>query len=99
MAFPEFQQTYLSDEKNLMKVMRLMVSSYRNISMEAFHIFKLFVVTEAKPEPIVRILRNNAQKLLGFLEELLTGIDDVDLQEEKEMLIAILQGLLPTPAE
>jgi calcium binding protein 39 len=96
MAFPDFQETYLSDEKNLINVMKLMVSNYKNIAMEAFHIFKLFVVADAKTEPVVKILANNAQKLLGFIDDLLAGIDDGELQQEKGVLIAILEGLLPS---
>jgi calcium binding protein 39 len=95
MSFDDFQDAYLTDEKNLIIVMKLMVSTYRNISMEAFHIFKLFVVREGKPEPILKILRKNYEKLVNFLGDLLDGIEDRELQDEKDVLVGILSALPP----
>jgi calcium binding protein 39 len=95
MTFDDFQDRYLTDEKNLIIMMKLMVSTYKNISMEAFHIFKLFVAKEEKPEPILKILRNNSQKLVQFLGNLLDGIEDREIQQEKDFLIGELGALSP----
>jgi calcium binding protein 39 len=90
MAFEDFQKAYLADEKNLIAVMKLMLSGYRNIAMEAFHIFKLFVVREEVPEPILRILRRNSEKLKQLLRHLLDQINDDEIQREKEALLLAL---------
>jgi calcium binding protein 39 len=92
-TFDDFQDSYLTDEKNLIIMMKLMVSAYKNISMEAFHIFKLFVAKEEKTEPILKILRNNSEKLVQFLTDLLDGIDDEDIQQDKEFLLSALGAL------
>jgi len=94
-SFQCFREAYLHDEKNLIVMMKLMSSQYKNISMEAFHVFKLFVACEEKPEPIVKILTANAKKLITFIHTLLDGIEDSELQEEKEFLLLQL-GMLMT---
>jgi len=88
-----FQDSYLTEEKNLIQMMKLMASTYKNISMEAFHVFKLFVAKEEKPEPVIRILKANSQRLIDFIKDLLEGIEDSELQREKEFLIVELSGL------
>jgi calcium binding protein 39 len=93
MAFEDFQDRYLSNEQNLIIVMKLMVSTYRNLAMEAFHVFKLFVACQNKPETIVKILRTNRQKLVPYLRTLLDGVDDEQIEDEKNLLINILSGL------
>jgi calcium binding protein 39 len=94
-SFRSFEQKYLSDEKNLIVMMKLMVSGYKNISMEAFHVFKLFFASQEKPEPIVKILTLNAEKLILFIGELLSGIEDEETQGEQQFLIAQLEALRP----
>jgi calcium binding protein 39 len=96
MTFDDFQDRYLTDERNLITMMKLMVSTYKNISMEAFHIFKLFVAKEDKPEPILKILRNNSEKLVQFLGNLLDGMEDREIQQEKDFLIGELSALFPS---
>ena len=93
-TFPNFRDEYLHNEKNLITMMQLMSSSYKNISMEAFHVFKLFVACDEKPEPVLRILRANASKLIEFIHQLLDGIEDQDLQSEKDYLLMQLGILL-----
>lgn len=93
--FTVFQDIYLSDQNNLIKIMKLMSSSYKNIQMDAFDVFKLFVARPHRPEPIVKILKANSQKLITFITELLKGIEDPDVQNEKNFLITQL-GLLNT---
>lgn len=97
-TFKDFMDWYLKDEKNLIIMMQLMVSNYKNISMEAFHVFKLFVAQEDKPQPILKILKTNAEKLIQFIHNLLDGIEDADLQREKDFLLMEL-GMLHTQTE
>lgn len=66
-----FQKIYLTDEHNLIVIMKLMSSSYHNISLEALKLFILFVENNNKPEPIIRILNANNKKLIEFVNGLL----------------------------
>ena len=91
--YPKFQETYLKDEKNLIVIMKLMASQYKNISMEAFHIFKLFVACEDRTEPITKILRTNQEQLTKFIKTLLEGVEDQELQREKDFLLMELAYL------
>jgi calcium binding protein 39 len=97
LAFPSFGQKYLADEKNLILMMRLMVSNYKNISLEAFHVFRLFFTAKwapvEKPEPIAKILAVNAEKLIGFVRELADGLDPDSTQDDDDELIAQLEAL------
>lgn len=95
MTYPSYQGFYLKNEKNLMTMMKLMSSQYKNLSMEAFHIFKLFVAVEDKPEPILKILCANSEKLKLFIKGLLDGIEDAELQREKDFLLMELAYLKP----
>jgi hypothetical protein len=56
----------------------------------------LFVAKEEKPEPILKILRNNSEKLVQFLGDLLDGIEDREIQQEKDFLIGELSALFPS---
>lgn len=94
-SYQSFQEIYLEDQKNLMVIMDLMVSNYHNIAMEAFHIFKLFVVNENKPDPILNILKANADKLIPYIDDLLGDTDDEDLKVEKQYLLMQLRLLIP----
>jgi hypothetical protein len=40
LTFPDFAAAYLSSDKNLIKIKTLIVSNYKNISMEAFSHFQ-----------------------------------------------------------
>ena len=88
-----FKNVYLSNDQNLIKMMKLMSSSYQNISLEAFHVFKLFVVYDKKPEAVVRILRANADKLVEYIHDLLQSNQDQEIEREKEHLIVQLQTI------
>ncbi|KAH0786728.1 calcium-binding protein 39-like [Histomonas meleagridis] len=91
--YESFRNAYLSNEQNLIKIMKLMSSSYHNISLEAFHVFKLFVVYEHKPETVLKILRANADKLIEYIHELVQNNPDQELENEKEHLIVQIQTI------
>ncbi|OHS97087.1 hypothetical protein TRFO_09646 [Tritrichomonas foetus] len=94
-SFRKFQDIYLTNQQNLITIMKLMSSAYKNIQMEAFDVFKLFVAREQKPEPILKILRANSEKLIKFIHDLLDGVEDQEVQNEKDYLLTQL-GLLQT---
>ena len=91
--YPTFKKEYISDEKNLVVAMKLMTSQYKNISMEAFQLFTLFVLPDERPEPVTNILRTNQEALTSYVKALLEGIDDQKLQEEKDALLMKLAFL------
>lgn len=90
---PSFRSKYLNDENNLMLIMNLMLSGYKHISMESFHIFKFFVASDSKPPAINKILVANKTNLIKLIKQLLDGVDDIESQREKDYLIMEL-GML-----
>lgn len=72
----DYKEKYLKDEHNLIIIMKLMSSSYHNISIESVDLFRLFVEDSNKPEPIVRIIATNISKLKDFINGLLETIED-----------------------
>ena len=93
MKYINFQTSYLSDEKNLMLMMKLMLSNYKTIAKEAYHIFKLFVVFEPKPQLVYKLLKNNADKLIPFIPSLITEDDDEEMRAESQDVIAMLEEI------
>ena len=93
MNFENIQGLYFSDEKNLMTMMNLMVSSYKTIAKESYHIFKLFVVYDPKSPNIYKLLKNNAEKLIPFLPSLIDDSDGPEMKEELDVVIQMLENL------
>jgi len=93
MSFPEFQPVYVCSEQNLMVIMRLMSSKYRSIALDAFHVFKMFVLAPERPPMVLAILRRNVQTLIDFMEDIFRDSDDEEAQREKDALVDILRAL------
>lgn len=91
--YPSFRQTFLNDEKNLKSMMELMLSSYKNISMEAFALFRLFIESNTKTEPITKIISQNATPLSQLIHSLLDSNDSPEVQEIKNQLINTIENL------
>jgi calcium binding protein 39 len=60
---------YVSDVSNLKIMMNLLKDSSKSIQFEAFHVFKVFVANPNKTYPVIEVLLNNKEKLLGYLEK------------------------------
>ncbi|KAK9221725.1 hypothetical protein WN944_010154 [Citrus x changshan-huyou] len=60
---------YVSSLNNLRVVMNLLRDSNRHIQFECFHVFKLFVGNQSKPQEIIRVLLANQSKFLQFFGE------------------------------
>ncbi|CAK9163870.1 unnamed protein product [Ilex paraguariensis] len=69
---------YVSSKDSLRIIMNLMRESSKNIQMDAFHVFKLFVANENKPPDIVNVLVANRSKLLRLL-----GVFKADTGEDQ----------------
>ncbi|XP_020530703.1 putative MO25-like protein At5g47540 isoform X2 [Amborella trichopoda] len=66
---------YVSSKDNLRILMNLLRESSKNIQIEAFHVFKVFVANQNKPPEIVSILVANRSKLLRFFSDFKTDKD------------------------
>ncbi|XP_059282808.1 putative MO25-like protein At5g47540 isoform X1 [Lycium ferocissimum] len=57
---------YVSSKDNLRILMNLLREASKNIQLDAFHVFKLFVANRNKPSDIINIIVANRSKLLRF---------------------------------
>ncbi|WFC98751.1 Hym1p [Malassezia yamatoensis] len=62
---------YVADESNLKRIMNLLRDRSRNIQLEAFNVFKVFVANPQKAPAIEAILQRNRNRLLTFLGDFL----------------------------
>lgn len=84
---------YISEVRNLRTMMTLLKDTSKNIQTSAFHLFKVFVANPKKPLAIVKVLIQNREKLLIFLENFHLDKEDKQFEEEKELLIKELKIL------
>jgi len=85
---------YISNPDNLKLMMNMLKVEPHNIQFEVFHVFKVFVASPNKPQPIVDILSRNQNKLVNFLENFQkdrTGDDQFN--DEKAYLIKQIVSL------
>ncbi|KAJ1966111.1 conidiophore development protein hyma [Dipsacomyces acuminosporus] len=87
---------YINYSDNLKLVMNALGDKSKSIQYEAFHIFKIFVANPNKTPEVFNILRNNRDKLIGFLSKFQTDKDsDEQFKDEKAFLIREIQKLRP----
>jgi calcium binding protein 39 len=67
--------------------MNLLRHRSSQITFEAFHVFKIFVVNPKKTMEVAIILYNNRAKLISFLEQFHNDKTDAQFLEEKQLLI------------
>ncbi|KAJ7244465.1 Mo25-like protein [Mycena rebaudengoi] len=84
---------YIANKANLKMMMNLLLDKSKNIQLEAFHVFKVFVANPKKPPLIETILRGNKDKLLAFLKNFHNDKEDEQFSDEKQFLIVQIQGL------
>merc|ERR1711991_341390 len=86
---------YISDKENLKLMMNLLRSNSKNIQYEAFHVFKVFVANPNKPEPILKILVKNRDRMVKFLVNFHNdrAKEDEQFAEEKQFLVQSVQAL------
>jgi len=88
---------FISDSNNLKLAMNLLRDKSRNIQLESFHVFKLFVANPNKTPQIIHIFYKNRDKLIGFLSGFQNDKEDEQFTEEKQYLIKQLGNLPPDP--
>lgn len=84
---------YIANEANLKMMMNLLRDRSKNIQFDAYHVFKVFVANPKKPPQIESILRRNKDKMLVFLKNFHNDKEDEQFTDEKQFLIAQIQGL------
>lgn len=89
---------YISSRDNLKIIMVLLGDPSSNIQFEAFHVFKVFVANPNKPSQITKILVQNKEKLISYLENFHKDkdVNDVPFRDEKRLLITTLSALTDT---
>ncbi|KAL3683049.1 hypothetical protein R1sor_001071 [Riccia sorocarpa] len=86
---------YISSKENLIILMNLLRDDSKNIQVEAFHVFKVFVCHPSKPPEIVNILLANRPKLLKFLGDFKTEKEDEQFDSDKMSVINEIANLEP----
>jgi calcium binding protein 39 len=84
---------YVNDVENLKIIMLLLGDKSKNIQLEGFNVFKVFVANPKKEKTVVDILAKNRAKLLEFLENFNKERNDDLFVAEKEYIIQQIQGL------
>ncbi|CAM6106122.1 unnamed protein product [Calypogeia fissa] len=84
---------YISSKQNLIRSMNLLKEPSKNIQIEAFHVFKLFVANTNKPQDIVNILVANRVKLLRFLGDFTTEKEDEQFDQDKAQVVREIENL------
>ncbi|KAG2554405.1 hypothetical protein PVAP13_9KG611300 [Panicum virgatum] len=80
---------YVSSKDHLIILMNLLRDQSKAIQVEAFHVFKLFVVNKEKPSEITCILHANRNKLLRFLKDFsAVDKDDKKFEADKARVIS-----------
>eukprot|EP00250_Pteridium_aquilinum_P026418 c32979_g1_i1 orf=858-1880(-) len=86
---------YVSSKDNLKIMMDLLREPSKNIQVESFHVFKIFVANAHKPPEIVSILLANRNKLLRFFSDFKTDKADEQFDIDKAQVLKEISGLEP----
>lgn len=86
---------YVNSRQNLILVMKLLRDTSPHITLDAFHVFKVFVANPTKIPEVEKILKDNSQKLCAYLETLHKAKEEADTQfrDEKALIVATIRGL------
>lgn len=85
--------SYVNDPVNLKISMLLLGDKSKNIQLEGFNVFKVFVANPKKEKGVVDILTKNKEKLLVFLTGFNKEKNDEVFIAEKSFVIEQIQGL------
>jgi calcium binding protein 39 len=86
---------YVASRNNLILIMKLLRDTSPHISLDAFHVFKVFVANPQKPDDVVKILKDNQDKLCDYLRTFHAEREAQDQQfrDEKALIIQTIEGL------
>uniref|UniRef100_A0A182FDG9 Calcium-binding protein 39-like n=1 Tax=Anopheles albimanus TaxID=7167 RepID=A0A182FDG9_ANOAL len=86
------KKKYISSPNNLKRIMSMLKEPSRNIQLEAFHVFKLFIANPTKPIAVLTILLRNQRKLIDFLNRFHVDRGE-EFHDDRSYLIMQIQGL------
>ncbi|KAJ8532536.1 hypothetical protein K7X08_012459 [Anisodus acutangulus] len=78
---------YVSSKDNLRILMNLLREASKNIQLDAFHVFKLFVANRNKPSDIINIIVANRSKLLRFFASFKIDKEDEQFEADKAQVV------------
>jgi calcium binding protein 39 len=86
---------YIDSKNNLILVMLLLRDKSPHITLDAFHVFKIFVANPNKPPEIIKILSDNKIKLCNYLEGLHKDKEakEAQFRDEKALVISTIEAL------
>lgn len=86
---------YVASRENLILVMSLLRDTSPHITLDAFHVFKVFVANPNKPPEVVKILRDNKVKLCKYLTTLHQDkeANDTQFRDEKALIVKTIDSL------
>jgi calcium binding protein 39 len=86
---------YIVSKQNLIMIMLLLRDTSPHITLDAFHVLKIFVANPQKPPDIIKILTDNKVKLCKYLDGLHKDREssDVQFRDEKALVIQTLEEL------
>ena len=84
---------YVNDVENLKIIMLILGDRSKNIQLEGFNVFKVFVANPKKEKAVIDILAKNRNKLLQFLDSFNKERNDDLFIAEKEFIIQQIQAL------
>lgn len=86
---------YVNSRKNLILVMHLLRDMSPHITLDAFHVFKVFVANPNKIPEVEKILKDNRVKLCAYLETLHQDKESRDNQfrDEKALIVNTIRNL------
>ncbi len=86
---------YVNSRKNLILVMHLLRDTSPHITLDAFHVFKVFVANPNKIPEVTKILKDNSPKLCAYLETLHHDKEasDTQFRDEKALIVSTLRSI------
>ncbi|AMD19954.1 HCL197Wp [Eremothecium sinecaudum] len=92
-AYGQLMNNYINSPENLKLSMILLSDRSKNLQLESFNVFKVVVANPRKSKPVLDILIKNRDKLLKFFENFGLDTKDSTLLDEKEFVVAQIEGL------
>ena len=86
---------FVASARNCKVILLLLRNPSPHISLDAFHVFKVFVANPNKPEEVVKMLKDNKVKLAAYLQTLHAekAQSDAQFRDERALIIATIEGL------
>lgn len=86
---------FVACKRNLILVMKLLRDTSPHITLDAFHVFKVFVANPNKPPEINQILKQNQVKLCAYLANLHRekAENDPQFRGERDLIVATIEAL------